>query len=260
MKSMVDNPQASKAGQRILGQCARMVGQYAMIRRGDRVVLGVSGGKDSMTLLWALASLRRFPGMDFSLEALTVDIASLPWMESRKAPDLASLEELCTKLGVGWSPLALKAPAAGTHPSGLGKGTSPCALCSRLRRGALLARARELGATVLALGHHRDDAVDTLLLSLFQEGRIHCFSPVLGDDDIRIIRPMVSLAEKEIRTFASRTRLPVQVSDCPWHGRTRRSELAQWLKSLPGASRHTRELLAGAIRHSELPGWKPPRV
>ena len=173
-----------------------------MIRPGDRVAVGVSAGKDSLTLLYALAELRRFYPVPFTLCAITVDMGFDP------PADLSPIRALCQKLDV---PYHVVPSDIAKVVFDIRKESNPCSLCAKMRRGALHGYASEIGCNVVALGHHFDDAVETFMLNLFFEGRIGCFSPVsyLSRRKIRLIRPLLYLPEKDIRYFAQKMDLPV---------------------------------------------------
>ena len=170
--------------QRILSYVRRAADEYEMIRAGDKICVGVSAGKDSLTLLVALAELRRFYPKPFTLCAVTVDLGF-------PGADYSEIEELCRRLSVEYRVVPTE---IGKIVFDIRREKNPCSLCAKMRRGALHAAAKEMGCTSVALGHHFDDAVETFMLNLFYEGRIGCFSPVtyLSNTGLYLIRPMLS--------------------------------------------------------------------
>lgn len=195
-----------------------------MIQPGDRIAVGVSGGKDSLLLLYALALYRRFAPNPFELTALTITMGLEPF-------DLTGVRALCEELEV---PYIVKETQIGKIVFEQRKEKNPCALCSKMRRGALAQTCAELGFGKVALGHHRDDALETLLMSVIFEGRMHTFHPVthLERTGITQIRPLVYLSEKQIVHMERKLTLPVVKSPCPANGETRRAEMKALLDDL----------------------------
>ncbi len=191
----------------VLGCVRRADQDFGMIARGDRVVVGVSGGKDSLVLLYALSLYRKFCANSFELSAVTLGMGLSP-------VDFSPVAELCQRLEV---PYTLRETDIGDVVFDERRAKDPCALCSTLRRGALTNFCQEIGANKLALGHHRDDAIETLMMSLLFEGRLHTFHPVtyLSKQQVTQIRPMVYLPEKEILHAARKFCLPVTKSPLP---------------------------------------------
>lgn len=234
--------------QRILSYVRRAVDEYDMIRPGDRVCVGVSAGKDSLTLLVALAELRRFYPKPFTLAAVTVDLGF-------EGADYSEIEELCRRLGVAYRVVRTE---IGKVVFDIRQEKNPCSLCAKMRRGALHAAAKEMGCTTVALGHHFDDAVETFMLNLFYEGRIGCFSPVtyLSNTELYLIRPMLYVPEKQVRYFASRASLPVAVSKCPANGNTERERVKQLLHALELEHKGIKHRIFGAMERGEIDGFK----
>lgn len=235
---------------RILSYTRRALDDYGMIEPGDRVAVGVSAGKDSLTLLCALAELRRFYPVPFSLQAITIDMGFAEGM------DLEPIRRLCAELDVPYTVI----PTQISHiVFDIRKESSPCSLCAKMRRGALHNAAKELGCNVVALGHHFDDAVETFMLNLFFEGRIGSFSPVsyLTRTELRLIRPMIYLPEKDVRYFAAKAELPVIKSPCPADGNTQREEMKQLLAKLDREHKGLRYRIFGAMQRGEISGFKP---
>ncbi len=223
-----------------------------MIRSGDRIAVGVSGGKDSLALLCSLAELRRFYPVPFSLCAITVD------MGFPGSGDFSRIRSLCEKLEV---PYHIVPTQIYTVIFEERREKSPCSLCARMRRGALHGAARELGCNVVALGHHQDDLAETFLLNLFFEGRVGCFSPVteLSRTGIRVIRPFLYVPEKEIRDYAGKANLPVIVSACPADGNTERAQVKALIDTLDKKHRGLRHRISGAIMRAEIDGFHPAK-
>lgn len=236
---------------RVLSFTRRAVDDYQMIRPGDRIAVGISGGKDSLTLLCALAELRRFYPKPFELVAITVD------MGFAQPLDLSGVRELCERLDVPYHVVNTEIYKIIFE---VRQESNPCSLCAKMRRGALHNAAKELGCNVVALGHHFDDVVDTFMLNLFFEGRIGCFQPVtyLSRRDITLIRPMIYMPEKDVRYFASHAALPVAKSTCPADGNTQRAEMQKLISSLERAYPGLRYRIFGAIQRGEIDGFHLP--
>lgn len=235
--------------QSMLGYMRKAIQEYQMIADGDRVAVGVSGGKDSVVLLAGLARLRSFIGIQYDVVAITLDPGF-----SGKWTDYGPIEALCQELGV---PYIVKRTGIGEVIFDVRKETNPCSLCARMRRGALHDAALEAGCNKIALGHHSDDATETLLMNLFREGRIGCFSPVtyLSRKDITMIRPMVLAPEKEIRAAVRRCSLPVVKSQCPVDGHTERERTKTFLNDLEHTDHGVKKRIFGALRRSGIDGW-----
>ena len=235
---------------RILSYTRRALDDYGMIQAGDRIAVGVSAGKDSLALLCAMAELRRFYPIPFELQAVTIDMGFEVGM------DFQPIRNLCEELKVPYTVIPTEISKIIFD---IRKEASPCSLCAKMRRGALHNAAKELGCNVVALGHHFDDAVETFMLNLFFEGRIGCFSPVtyLSRADIRMIRPMIYLPEKDVRYFANKAELPVIKSPCPADGNTQREEMKQLLAKLDREYHGLRYRIFGAMQRGEISGFKP---
>ena len=233
---------------RLLSFVRRAVDDYEMIQDGDRICVGISGGKDSLALLAGLAGLRYFYPKKFELVALTVDMGF-------DGVDYAGIEALCRELDV---PYHVKKTEIAEIIFNIRKEKNPCSLCAKMRRGVLHSTAKELGCNKVALGHHFDDVVETFMLNLFHEGRIGCFQPVtyLSRADITLIRPLVYMPEKDVRYFASRERLPVVSSPCPADGHTEREEMKKLLDTLERQHKGLRHRIFGAIARGEVDGFK----
>lgn len=233
---------------RILSFTRRAVDDYEMIQPGDKIAVGVSAGKDSLTLLCAMAELRRFYPVPFELIAITIDMGF-------EGVDFGPIRALCEELNVPYHVI----PTEISHIIfDVRKESNPCSLCAKMRRGALHNAAKELGCTSVALGHHFDDAVETFMLNLFFEGRIGCFSPVtyLSRVGIKMIRPMIYMPEKDVRYFANKVNLPVVKSPCPADGNTQREEMKQLLAELDRKHDGLRYRIFGAMQRGEIDGFR----
>ena len=178
--------------QKILGYMRKAIQEFDLIQNGDKIAVGVSGGKDSLVLLKGLVMLKRFIGIDYEVIAVTLD----PKFNGVEG-DYASVQKLCDELGIQY---VLKRTQIGEIIFDVRKEPNPCSLCARMRRGALHDAAKEFDCNKIALGHHYDDAVETFIMNLFNEGRIGCFSPksYLSRKDLTLIRPMVFAPEKDV--------------------------------------------------------------
>lgn len=220
-----------------------------MIQPGDRIAVGVSGGKDSLALLTVLARLKTFYPVPFELEALTVDMG-VPGM------DLTPIAEYCAQLGVPYTRL----PTEINHIIfDLRREKNPCALCAKMRRGALHDAMAERGFNKIALGHHYDDAVETFFLSLFYEGRLSCFQPVTYLDRTQItqVRPLLYCTEGMVRGAVERNHLPVVHNPCPANGYTRRQEVKELVQELSVRYPKLKDYVFGAMQRLPLPEWAP---
>ena len=234
--------------QKLLGLMRRCIDDYDMIKEGDRIAVGVSGGKDSLVLLQLLAGLRKFFNKRFQLEAITIDMGL--------GMDFSGIAALCQELDVPYHIIKTEiGPIIFDHR----KEKNPCSLCSKMRRGALNQAILDLGFNKLALGHHYDDAVETFVMSLIYEGRISCFQPVTDLDRTGIIqiRPMLYIHEKTVDNFAKRMALPVTENRCPVDKNTKREEIKQLIFDLSATYPDLRERIFGAMQRLPLPEWGP---
>ena len=236
---------------KILSYVRRCVEDYDMIQAGDRIAVGVSGGKDSLVLLTALARLREFYPKPFTVEAFTLDMGHV---DGGEGMEFAPVAAYCEKLGVPYTLL----PSDIHHIIfDLRKEKNPCSMCAKMRRGSLHTALREAGIHKVALGHHYDDAVETMLMSLFLEGRISCFQPVtyLDRSGVTQIRPLLYVQEREVRGAVRRLGLPVVENPCPANGSTRREEMKVLLRELDGRYPNIKKKIFGAIQRYPLYGW-----
>ena len=234
--------------QKLLSLTRKCDADFNLIEKGDRVAVGLSGGKDSVALLCALAILRKFYPKPFSLIAITVDMG-LPGM------DFSPMRTLCEGLDVPYFIVESRiAEIVFEHR----REENPCSLCAKLRRGILFDEARKQGCHSIALGHHEDDAAVTFLMNLFNEGRIGCFSPVteFQSQEISLIRPLLYADEDDIRYFVRKNALPVIVSACPEDKHTDRERYAELLRSLERERRGTRHRIIKAMEKAGVDGFK----
>jgi len=238
--------------QRILGYMRKAIQEFGLIENGDKIAVGVSGGKDSVVLLTGLALLRRFIGIDYELIAVTLD----PHF-SGEPTDYSPIRAHCEALGV---PYIVKDTHIGEIVFDIRKEPNPCSLCARMRRGALHDVAVEQGCNKIALGHHYDDAVETFVMNLFHEGRLGCFAPksYLSRKNLTMIRPMVFAPEKEVRRAAARLNLPIVKSKCPADGVTSRQTTKEFLAERERLDKGFKDRLFGAMRRAGLDGWGFP--
>lgn len=232
---------------RITGHVRRCIDDYAMIRDGDRIAVGVSGGKDSLVLLCALAALRRYYPRPYELEAVTVDLGF-------EGADFSSVEALCSGLEI---PFTLVKTDISQVVFETREETNPCSLCAKMRKGALIGAALDRGCNKVALGHHYDDAVETMMMSLVFEGRLSCFSPVSYMDRRKItqIRPLLYVHEHMSREAAERNGLTVLKSGCPMDGTSKRQEIKELVASLDEKYPGLKGRIFGAMQRLPLKGW-----
>lgn len=233
---------------RLIGLVRRCVEDYKMIESGDRIGVGVSGGKDSLALLVFLAELRKYNSSPFTLEAITIDMGL--------GMDYSRIEKLCNELEVPFTLVKTQiAPVIFDYR----KEKNPCSMCAKMRRGALNQTLLDRGLNKLALGHHYDDAVETFMMSLLYEGRISCFQPVTDLDRTGIIqiRPMLYIHEQTIDHFVTQRDLPVLTNRCPVDKQTKREEIKALIYELSGKYPDLKDRIFGAMQRFPLPAWEP---
>lgn len=210
--------------QQLLSFTRKAVDEYQMIQEGDHIAVGISGGKDSLTLLYALHGLKRFYPNKFELSAITVDLGYEEF-------DLSPVHELCQELGVPYK--VVKTDIAHILFEER-KESNPCSLCAKMRKGALNDAVKEMGCNKVAYAHHKDDIIETMLLSLIFEGRFHSFSPktYLDRMDLTVIRPIMFVDEADVIGFKNKYNLPVVKSKCPVDGYTKRQYVKELVKQL----------------------------
>ena len=238
---------------KILSLVRRCVEDYDMIKPGDRIGVGVSGGKDSLLLLVALAELRKFYPVPFEVEAFTLDMGHA---DGYPGMDFTPIAQLCEKLEVPYTILNSE-----IHHIifDLRKEKNPCSMCAKMRRGALHNAMLERGIHKIALGHHYDDAIETFFMSLIFEGRLSCFQPVTWLDRTQItqIRPLLYCGENLVKHTVQRLELPVVENPCPANGNTKRQEIKELVYELNGRYPGLKGRAFGAMQRLPLPEWGP---
>ncbi len=233
---------------RLLSFVRRAVDDYNMIDDGDRIAVGVSGGKDSLTLLLTLAHLRRFYPKKFEIVAISVDLGF-------EGADYSEIRELCRRIKVDFR---IAKTDIAKIVFDIRRESNPCSLCAKMRRGALHAAAQEANCNKVALGHHYDDAVETLMMNLFFEGRIACFSPVsyLSNRKITLIRPLIYAQEKDVLYFTRRRALPIFKNPCPEDHATERENMKNLLSELEKNNKGLKHRIFTAMCRGEISGFK----
>lgn len=233
--------------QRLLSYTRKALDDYKMIEDGDNIAIGLSGGKDSLTLLYALSHLRQFYPKKFNIEAITVSMGY-------KDMDFSPVEQLCKELGVNYT--IVETEIADIVFSRR-KETNPCSLCAKLRKGAFNIKAKELGCNKEAYAHHNDDVIETMMMSLLFEGRFNCFSPVtyLDKTGITLIRPLIYVKEADIKGFRNAYNLPVVKNPCPVNGYTKRQYVKDLIKTIQAENPGLKKRLFHAIKTSNIQGW-----
>lgn len=233
--------------QHLLSYVRRAMQDYTMIQEGDRVAIGISAGKDSLALLLALSQLRRFYPKKFEIEAITVSLGFDNF-------DLSGVQAFCDTLGVRYTVYETQIAHIIFEER---KEKNPCSLCAKMRKGALYDKAIELGCNKIALGHNQDDINETLLMSLFYEGRIHTMSPMMALEGtpLTLIRPLIYVPEKDIKYFVKKEQLPVVKSPCPADGRTKRETTKELLEALRKEIPDIQSRVFGAVERSTIEGW-----
>ena len=233
--------------QKLLSYTRRAIDSYEMIDNGDKIAVGISGGKDSLTLLYALAELRRFYPKKFDLIAITVNLGFDNF-------DTAKIEQLCKGLDV---PYYIVDTEIYDIVFNVRKEKNPCSLCAKMRKGALNQKLNDLGCNKIAYAHHKDDFIETFLMSLLYEGRIHTFSPktYLDKSELMVIRPLMYINEGEIISFKNDMQLPVIKSPCPADGSTKREYAKQTLAKLEQETPGCKQRIFSAIERGTPDGW-----
>lgn len=235
--------------QKMLGYMRKAIQEFELISDGDVIAVGVSGGKDSLVLLKGLALLRRFIGIDYRLVCVTLD----PQFNGVQG-DYTPIETLCHELDIECHIIRTH---IGEIVFDVRKEENPCSLCARMRRGALHDAAVEYGCNKIALGHHFNDAVETFVMNLFNEGRIGCFSPksYLSRKQLTLIRPMVFAPEREVRKAANKNELKIIKSVCPADGHTNREKTKNFIAMMDKENNGFSDRLFGAMRRANIDGW-----
>lgn len=237
--------------QQLLSYTRRAIDDYQMIDEGDRIAVGISGGKDSLTMLYALAKLRRFYPKHFEIEAVSVD----PGFEGA---DYSKVHKLCEELDVRLTIIPTEIFKIVFDER---KEKNPCSLCAKLRKGAFNDMCKTLNCNKVAYAHHKDDLIETLLMSLLFEGRLHSFSPItyLDKTDLTVIRPLMYVNEMDIIGFKNAFNLPVIKNPCPADGHTKREYAKNLVRQLNKENPGVKERMFRAIINGNFEDW-PDKV
>ncbi len=233
--------------QQVFSYVRRAIDDYHMIGEGDRIAVGISGGKDSLTLLYALHGLMRFYPKSFSIHAVTVDLGF-------ENLNLDRIKELCESLHVEYTIVKTDIAQVVFEKR---QEDNPCALCAKMRKGALNNAIKAVGCNKVAYAHHKDDVVETMLLSLIYEGRFHTFAPVTYLDrmELTVIRPLMYMNEADVIGFVHKYDVPVVKSPCPADGNTKREYVKTLLRQLNQENPGVKERMFTAIQNGNLKGW-----
>ena len=233
--------------QQLLSLTRKAVDEYQMIEDGDRIAIGISGGKDSLTLLYALHGLKRFYPRSFSIHAVTVDLGF-------SGSDFEKIRALCDSLEVPYTVIPTEISRIIFNDR---RESNPCSLCAKMRKGALNQAVKDLGCNKVAYAHHKDDLVETMLLSLIYEGRFFCFSPrtYLDRMDLTVIRPLMFVNESDIIGFRNKYNLPTEKNPCPADGYTKRQYVKELLAELNRQNPGVKERMFSAVLNGNIKGW-----
>lgn len=234
--------------QQLYSYARKAIEDYHMIEEGDKIAIGISGGKDSLTLLYALHGLMRFYPKKYSIEAITVDLGF-------QNLDIAGVKKLCDELEVPYTVVKTEIAEIIFHQR---KESNPCSLCAKMRKGALNQAIQAAGCNKVAYAHHKDDVVETMLMSLIFEGRFHTFSPVtyLDRTNLTVIRPLLYMNEADVVGFVNKYQVPVVKSPCPADGHTKREYVKNLLRNLNLENSGVKERMFTAIQNSNMKGWE----
>lgn len=256
--------------QKLYSKVRQAVDAYEMIEDGDKIAVGISGGKDSLTLLYALAGMRKFYPKQYDVVAITVDTGVGEYMERTKendadagtgaqadrqaqGMDFSKVRELCKSLNVPYEIIRTQ-----IFPILMERQEKRmCPLCAKMRKGAFNEAALRLGCNKIAYAHHKDDVVETFLMSQVLEGRVHTFSPVthLDGAELDLIRPLAYVTEAEVRGFMRRYQLPVVKNLCPVDGATKREAAKQMLARMEEEFPKAKSRMFAAIQRDHIDGW-----
>lgn len=237
--------------QQLLSHTRKAVDEYQMIQEGDHIAVGISGGKDSLTLLYALHGLKRFYPNHFELSAITIDLGY-------EQCDFTPIKELCREMEITYHIVKTDIAQILFEER---KEKNPCSLCAKMRKGALNQAVKEIGCNKIAYAHHKDDIIETMILSLFFEGRFYSFSPktYLDRMDLTVIRPIMFVDEADVIGFKNKYNLPVVKSACPVDGYTKRQYAKDLLADLNRQYPGIKQRMFTAILNGNIPGW-PERI
>ena len=231
--------------QNLMSRMRAAMEKYNMIEEGDVIAVGVSGGKDSLALLYALAEMRRFYPVKYDVKAITADMRFFG-----EKTDFSEITALCENLGIEH---IIRETELYHIIFETRKEKNPCSLCAKMRKGALYTAAKELGCNKAAFAHHADDAIETLLLSLFFEGKMRTFLPVtyLSRMDITLIRPLIYLPEQDVINAVAKNDIPIAKSPCPANGNTKREVIKNLVKDLRKINPDIKKSLFAAIKNKD---------
>ncbi|MDD2968738.1 MAG: ATP-binding protein [Lachnospiraceae bacterium] len=232
--------------QRLMSQTRKAIDTYKLIEENDKIAIGISGGKDSLALLYALNGLKAFYPKKFSIYAVTVDLGF-------QNVDFDQISKICESLDVPYVCIKTEIVDIVFHDR---NEKNPCSLCSKMRKGALNDKMKELGCNKIAYAHHKDDLIITMLLSMLYEGRFHTFSAktYLDDTGLTVIRPLILTYEADIIGFINKYKIPVMKSPCPADGHTKREYAKTLLKQLSRENPGVKERMFSAISKDLLKG------
>lgn len=234
--------------QKLLSYTRKALDDYDMIQDGDKIAIGISGGKDSLALLYALHGIRRFYPKKFDLHAISIKLGMEPF-------DLTQVSELCEKLNIPFTAIDTE---IGPVVFDERQEKNPCSLCAKMRKGALNEAAKDLGCNKVALGHNKDDIIETVMMSMFFEARYYCFPPVtyMSRMELYAIRPMIYVPELEVRQFAKLYDLPIVKSPCPADGNTKREYMKNLIKEQAHEFPGLPDRLFKGLQRSQVEGWQ----
>ena len=235
--------------QQLLSHTRKAVDEYQMIQEGDHIAVGISGGKDSLTLLYALHGLKRFYPNHFELSAITVDLGY-------EQCDFTPIKELCREMEIPYHIVKTDIAQILFEER---KEKNPCSLCAKMRKGALNQAVKEMGCNKVAYAHHKDDIVETMMMSLIYEGHFYSFPPIthLDRTDLTVIRPLMYVSEADVKGFCNKYQLPVVKSPCPADGYTKRQYVKDLLRKLNQENPGVKERMFSAIVNGNIPDWTP---
>lgn len=233
--------------QQLMSQTRRAIDDYGMIHTGDKIAIGISGGKDSLTLLYALHGLQRFYPEKFDLEAITVDLGNPDF-------DLSHIRHLCETMQIPYTVVKTEIAQIVFEER---KEKNPCSLCAKMRKGALNDAVKKLGCNKIAYAHHKDDIVETMMMSLIYEGHFYSFPPIthLDRTNLTVIRPLMYVSEADVKGFCRKYQLPVVKSPCPADGYTKRQYVKDLLRKLNLENPGVKERMFSAIINGNISDW-----
>lgn len=236
--------------QQVMSKVRKALDDYNMISEGDKIAVGISGGKDSLTLLYALSEIQKYYPIRFELEAIMVDLGF------KNRPSILPIQAFCEQLGVNCTLVESDISEIVFETR---KESNPCSLCAKMRKGALNDKAKELGCNKIAYGHHKDDIIETFVMSLIYEGRLHTFAPITYLDrmDLTLIRPMMFMDEMDVIGFKNKYSLPIFKNPCPADGVTKREYVKNLIKSINSETPGVKDRIFTAILNGEISGYAP---